>query len=324
MPHILYTIHMSEKKKLISIIVPVYNEEANLEWHHERIVNYLLSLKQAFEIIYVNDGSRDGSIDILRKLASKDSTTHYISFSRNFGKEAATTAGLAAARGDAAIMLDADGQHPIEMVDIFIKEWQKGYATVIGVRNNNGHTNFFKTLGSRLFYAILRLLHPDESGQHGLTDFRLVDRKIIDEYNKLTEHNRITRNLLDWLGYSRKLIPFETKERHAGTAAYSYRKLIKLAIDGIVKHSTKPLKFIGAVGLLISLLSATAGLFVLIEQYALSDPLKIHISGTALLALFLSFMVGVVLVCQGLLALYIENVYYESQGRPLYVIEEEG
>ncbi len=315
---------MASNKKLVSIIIPVYNEEANLEWHHKHIKDYLNTLPESFEIIYVNDGSRDNSLEVLRRLAKQDSVTRYLSFSRNFGKEAATTAGLATAKGDAAIMIDADGQHPIEMLETFIREWRAGYATVIGIRKSDGGASFAKRIGSHGFYFVLRLLGADNSSQHGLTDFRLVDRKIIDEYKKLTEHNRITRNLLDWLGYSRKLVPFETKERHAGTASYTYGKLLKLAIDGIVKHSTKPLQFIGVAGLIVSFLTAILGIFVLVEQYLLGDPMMIHFSGTALLAIFLSFMVGIVLVCQGMLALYIENVYYESQNRPLYVIEEEG
>jgi dolichol-phosphate mannosyltransferase len=151
----------------------------------------------------------------------------------------------------------------------------------------------------------------------------LIDRKVVDEYNKLTERNRVTRNLIDWLGFKRSLIPFDAKERHTGTAAYSFKKLVKLAIDGIVKQSTKPLKLIGILGLIISLLSVLAGLFFLIEQYLLSDPLGLAISGTALLALFLSFLVGIVLLCQGFLALYLENVYHETQNRPLYIIDEE-
>jgi dolichol-phosphate mannosyltransferase len=195
--------------------------------------------------------------------------------------------------------------------------------TVIGVRKSNTKASFVKKAGSRLFYAILRFLGSDESTQDGLTDFRLIDRKIIDEYNKLSEHNRVTRNLLDWLGYKRKLVPFEAKERHAGVASYSFRKLCKLAIDGIVKHSTKPLKFIGLLGFFISLLSFVILAFWIIDMYALSDPLRLGITGTAILGVFSGFMIGIVLTCQGLLALYIENIYYETQGRPLYIIEEE-
>lgn len=314
---------MADKLKLISIIIPLFNESANLEWHHQKMKNYLSELPIEYEFVYVNDGSSDKSLDIVRKLAKKDRVVRYISFSRNFGKEAATTAGLAKAKGDAAVIIDADGQHPIEVVGTFVEEWKKGYATVIGVRTEDGESRLFKRLGSKLFYLVLRALGADNSSQHGLTDFRLIDRKIIDEYNRLSEHNRITRNLLDWLGFSRKLVPFEAKERHAGVASYSLRKLIKLAIDGIVKHSTRPLKFIGIIGLLVSLVTAVLGLFIIVEQYIMGDPMRLYITGTAQLAIFLSFMVGIVLFCQGLLALYIENVYYETQNRPLYVIEEQ-
>lgn len=311
------------KHPLLSIIVPFFNERENLSWHHERIVKYLETLPLNYEFIYINDGSSDESLAIVKKIAKKDSTVRYISFSRNFGKEAATTAGLAKAKGDAAVIIDADGQHPIELVGTFIEEWKNGYATVIGVRTEDGESSLMKKIGSHAFYFILRLLGSDNSSQHGLTDFRLIDRKIINEYNRLSEHNRITRNLLDWLGFSRKLVPFEAAERHAGTASYSLKKLTKLAIDGVVKHSTRPLKFIGIIGLIISTITAILGVFIIVEQYILGDPMNLYITGSAQLAIFLSFMVGIVLFCQGLLALYIENVYYETQNRPLYVIEDQ-
>ena len=311
------------KRPLISIVVPFFNEQENLDWHHEKMASYLATLPIDYEFVYINDGSSDESLNIIRQIANANSSVRYISFSRNFGKEAATTAGLANARGDAAVIIDADGQHPIELVGTFIEEWQSGYATVIGIRKEDGEKRLLKRLGSHLFYFILRVIGSDNSSQHGLTDFRLIDRKIIDAYNRLSEHNRVTRNLLDWLGFTRKLIPFEAEERHAGVASYSLRKLTKLAIDGVVKHSTRPLKFIGIIGLIVSFITALLGLFIIVEQYLLNDPLHLYFTGSAQLAIFLSFMVGIVLFCQGLLALYIENVYYETQNRPLYVIEEQ-
>lgn len=311
------------KRPLISIVVPFFNEQENLDWHHEKMASYLATLPIDYEFVYINDGSSDESLNIIRQIAKADSSVRYISFSRNFGKEAATTAGLANARGDAAVIIDADGQHPIELVGTFVEEWQNGYATVVGIREEDGEKRLMKRVGSHMFYAILRFIGSDNSSQHGLTDFRLIDRKIINEYNRLSEHNRVTRNLLDWLGFTRKLVPFEAAERHAGTASYSFRKLAKLAVDGVVKHSTRPLKFIGIIGLIVSTVTALLGLFILIEQYILGDPLRLYFTGSAQLAIFLSFMVGIVLFCQGLLALYIENVYYETQNRPLYVIEEQ-
>jgi len=314
---------MSKNNPLISIVIPFFNERDNLEWHHKKMSNFLKESGINHEFIYVDDGSDDESLDIIKSLAINDSSIHYVSFSRNFGKEAATTAGLKAAKGDAVVMIDSDGQHPIELVKIFLLEWKKGYMQVIGIREEDGEKRIIKRVGSRAFYFILKFLGANNSSSHGLTDFRLIDRRIVDEYNRLSEHNRVTRNLLDWLGFSRTLVAFSAEERHAGQASYSMRKLIKLAIDGVVKHSTRPLKFIGVMGILISLFTAIFGMFIVIEQYMLGDPMRLHFSGSATLAVFTSFMIGVVLVCQGLLALYIENVYYETQNRPLYVVREE-
>lgn len=307
----------------LSLVIPVHNEEKNLSWHHEKIREYLTSSNLLYEVIYVDDGSSDNSLDIIKQLSETDTSVRYLSFSRNFGKEAATTAGLRKAAGDAAVIIDADGQHPVETISTFVEKWRAGAKIVIGVRKNSKKEGLLKSIGSHLFYFILKMLGANESSQQGLTDFRLIDRQVIDEYNKLTEHNRISRNLIDWLGFKRELVPFSANKRHAGEASYSFRKLFKLAIDGIVKHSTRPLKFIGIIGFLISLISLLVGMFVVIEQYALGDPLQLGITGSAVLAIFLSFMVGIVLFCQGLLALYLENVYYETQNRPLYIIDEE-
>lgn len=307
---------------LISIIIPVYNESQNLVWHHNKIKDFLSERKELFEIIYVNDGSTDNSLNILKKLSEKHKNVRYASFSRNFGKESATTAGMQLSKGDAVIIIDADGQHPIEMLGSFISSWKKGNHIVIGVRINDKGEGLLKTLGSKVFYSILKLLSNDESAKPGLTDFRLIDRRVVDEYNKLTEHNRITRNLVDWLGFRRDLIEFSSNKRHAGKASYSYGKLTKLAIDGVIKHSTMPLKIIGALGMLITALSFILGLFVIFEMYLLGDPMSLQITGTALLAVFLSFLVGILLICQGLLALYVEAVHKETQNRPLYIISE--
>lgn len=313
---------MKKKMTLLSIIIPVHNEAQNLMWHHDIIVDHMKKLNQDIEIIYVDDGSTDESLDIIKNL-SKHKNVGYITFSRNFGKEAATTAGLAKCQGEAAIMIDADGQHPIELVDKFINEWKNGYQVVIGVRESNTGEGFVKYIGSKFFYWILRVIGNTGNTDHGMTDFRLIDRRVIDEYNKLTEHNRITRNLIDWLGFRRTMIPFHAKQRHSGKASYSVRKLFKLAIDGIVKHSTRPLKLIGLIGALISTVSFVAGIAIVVEQYLLGDPMNLGITTSGFLALFLSFMIGIVLFCQGLLALYLENVYYETQNRPLFIISEE-
>jgi len=314
---------MQNIKSHLSIIIPVHNEEGNLEWHHKKIESTLKKLLLTHEIIYIDDGSTDNSLKIVKELQKKHDSVQYISFSRNFGKEAAISAGLKKAKGNVALILDADGQHPIELLKDFIAKWREGYEVVTGIRQSNQGEGVIKSVGSKLFYSLLRILDNGREATPGSTDFRLVDRKVIDQYNLLTERNRIARNLIDWLGFKNATIPFHARARHSGKAAYSYGKLVKLAIDGAITHSTRPLKLIGVLGLLISFVSVLLIIFLFVENYILADPLRLAVTGTAFLAIFLSFLIGVVLSCQGLLALYLENVYYETQNRPLYVVREE-
>jgi glycosyltransferase involved in cell wall biosynthesis len=307
---------------VISIIIPVFNEQANLAWHHEKITAHLAKLPYEFEVLYVNDGSRDKSLDILRSLAAQSSTTRYISFSRNFGKEAAMTAGLKACRGDAAIMLDADGQHPIEVLRDFISKWEAGGQVIIGVRRGNVNEGVIKRLGSRLFYRMLATMGGSGKSVAGATDFRLLDRRVIDAFNELSERNRMTRGLIDWLGFSREYVYFLALKRHGGKASYNVGKLIGLAMHGLVSQSTRPLQVTGFLGFFVTIVSAIMATLILVEKYGFHDILHLGISGSAILALFVSFLVGIMLVCQWLLALYIESIHTEAQNRPLYVIDE--
>jgi glycosyltransferase involved in cell wall biosynthesis len=314
---------MKNKEEFLSVVIPVRNEAGNIDWHHKKLAKTLDALGVRYEIIYIDDGSTDNSLNLIKDLVKKDTQTKYISFSRNFGKEAAITAGLKKSNGQAALIIDADGQHPIEMVDKFVEKWHEGYEMIIGVRQSNQGEGFIKSYGSKLFYILLKIVDNGYEVVHSSTDFRLIDRKVIDQYNLLTERNRVSRNLMDWLGFKKTTIPFNANARHSGKATYSYSGLVKLAIDGAIKHSTRPLKLIGLIGLVISFITILMMIFLLIEKYIFLDPLNLAVSGTALLALFLSFLVGIVLTCQGLLALYLENVYYETQNRPLYVVREE-
>lgn len=311
-----------KSKPLISIIIPAFNEAENLQWHHQEIQAYLKQNDLSYEFVYVDDGSQDNSPTILQKLSKNDSKVRVITLSRNFGKEAATTAGIAKAKGDVALIIDADGQHPIELLGSFLEKYQQGYEVIAGVRASNTGEGSIKRYGSKLFYAILKVISGTGS-ESGSTDFRLIDRKVMDAFNDMTERNRLSRNLIDWLGFKRIEIPFDARARHAGTASYSVRKLFTSALNGIVGHTTRPLKLIALLGGIISVTSAIAFVVMIINTYLLSDPLELGITGVAIVAVFISFLIGVVLVCQGLLALYLERVYFETQNRPLYVISEE-
>jgi dolichol-phosphate mannosyltransferase len=315
---------MKKTKPFISFVIPVYNEEGNLLWHYRQITKFAKKENLNYEVVYVNDGSTDNSLDILKNIRSKDGKVHFLAFSRNFGKESALTAGMRKAKGDAVISMDADGQYPLDKIPDFLAEWRKGAQVVVGVRGENPSETFVARLGSRAFYALLKMLDSQKDLVSRSTDFRLLDRRVVDEYNRLTERNRVARNLMDWLGFKRAYVAFDALERHDGKATYTFNKRFKAAMDGIVKHSTAPLKLIGAAGILISTVSVLTAIALAIETYVMGDPLNLSVTGTAILGLLLSFMIGIVLVCQGLLALYLENVYHETQNRPLYVIDEEG
>jgi polyisoprenyl-phosphate glycosyltransferase len=314
---------MARKDKLISLVIPVHNEAESLEWFFDDLNQSVKrsSSDYSFEYIFVDDGSTDESLNKIKRIVQKNDDAHFLSFSRNFGKEAATSAGLQAAHGDAVIMIDADGQHPSEIIVQLLERWEEGAEVVIGIRSSNQSEGFVKKYGSKLFYWILSRLN-EKGVTPSATDFRLVDRRVVSQFNRLTEHNRITRGLLDWLGFRRSYVEFDAPARKYGRATYSHSKLLRLALNSFVSHSTKPLKMIGALGLLVTLLSAITGLFILVEEWLLSDPMNLNITGTALLAVFLSFLTGIILVSIGLLALYIETIHSETQNRPLFIVAD--
>lgn len=308
--------------QLLSIIIPVYNEESNIPLIYAELKRTLQNLENIkAEIIFVNDGSVDKSGSIIESLVEQDESVKYIEFSRNFGKEFATTAGLRNCNGDAAIVIDADLQHPVELISDFVEKWRAGSDMVIGVRNKNSGKGIVKNFSSYLFYYLINFVGETKI-KNGATDFRIIDRKVINEFNSFTEHNRITRGLLDWLGFKKEYIYFNAQPRKNGKASYSSRKLFKLALSSFVSHSLFPLKFAGYLGTFIILISGPLGLYIFVDRYLLQDPFGFNFSGTAVLAVLNMFLVGVVLSCLGLIAIYIGSIQYEVMNRPIYVIRQ--
>lgn len=306
--------------KIISIIVPVHNEEKNIPLINAELLNVFAPLSlYDYEIIYVNDGSKDNSQEVIENLTQNDKRIKSIEFSRNFGKEAATSAGLQYATGNAAIAIDADLQHPVSLIPEFIKRWEGGADVVIGLRTKNIGQSSLKKLCSYLYYKFINAI-SDTPIEPGATDFRLIDRKVINEFNKFTEHERMTRGIIDWLGFRREFIKFEANERVNGEASYSFIKLAKLAISSSVAHSLAPLKFAGYLGIFIVLTSGFSGFAIFIERYMMNDIYGWNISGTAQLAVLMIFFIGILLMCLGLVALYIGNIHNEVSGRPLFVV----
>ncbi len=308
-----------QQQKKITIITPIYNEEESIPLFYNAIKKVLGPLPYTFNILFVNDGSRDASARKIEALAREDDSLGYIEFSRNFGKEAATTAGLNACEGDAAILIDSDLQHPVELIPEFLKHWENGSDVVVGVRAMSVSDSPVKRWGSKLFYRLMHLMSDTEMVPRA-TDYRLLDRTVIDEFNRFTEHERMTRGLIDWLGYKRVTVPFTANERIAGTAQYSLRKLWQLAINTFVSHSLLPLRLAGYLGALIVVVSIPLGIVMFIDHYFV--PLGFHFSGPAMLADILLFLVGIVLICMGLLAYYIGHIYQETRNRPIYVVRK--
>jgi glycosyltransferase involved in cell wall biosynthesis len=312
---------MSNSKKLISIIIPVYNEGKNLKALYDALNEFTAKLKYDFEFIFVDDDSADDSVQVLHRFAKKDDRIRIIELSRNFGKEAALSAGLHACLGDAAIMIDADMQMPVVLIKEFLIHWDKGSEVVVGVFSARSMSHV-RALGAKSFYGIMGAISHIPIVPHA-TDFRLVDRQVIDTFNELSEHNRMTRGLIDWIGFRRSYIYFEQAPRLHGEPNYSFSKLIKLAVNGLTAFSLVPLKLAGYLGVAILFVSIPVGLFMYIDKYLLHTAFGESIRGTAFVAILTLFLIGVVLACLGLMSLYIAHIYDEVLDRPLYVVRRQ-
>lgn len=310
-------------KKLISVVIPVCNEEKNISLLYASLTTVLkkLASKYRHEIIFINDGSSDKSGDLIEELAKKDSNVKYIEFSRNFGKEIATSAGLQYAKGNGAVIIDADLQHPSELIPEFVKKWEEGAEMVIGVREKNQGESFTKKLGSFLFHKIMNAIGEVKTVS-GATDYRLVDKIVIEAFGKFTERQRMTAKLLDWLGFKKDYVYFKAGHRSSGKASYSTSKLIKLAFSSFIGNSLLPLKIAGYLGVFITVLSGALGIFIFFEKYLFGDVWNLAPSNLAILVIFILFLVGIVLSCLGLIALYIANIYQEAMNRPMYIVRK--
>ena len=307
-------------KKVISVVVPVYNEEAGiLDFLDEQLLPVISSLPYTVEVVVVNDGSRDKTLTEINKCKlRKNKYFKIVSFTRNFGKEIALSAGIKEATGEAVILIDGDGQHPVEMIPKMITEWEKGAEIVTAVREEN--TTRHK-LGSRLYYVTMRMF-GNKKVVVGAMDFRLISRNVADEFNDFTERNRLTRGLIDWMGVPQTYIKVKTKNRVKGKPTYSAKRLARLTVDSLVSASRTPLLIFGYIGIFITVVSFLFGLFILIQQYILGDPLGLDWSGAVAMSVFVSFLVGLVLISQAITALYISQIHVEAKGRPLYIIDK--
>ena len=305
--------------KKISVVVPMYYEEEVAEECYKRTKNVLNELNNyEHEIIFVNDGSKDRTLEILEQIASNDKTVKVLSFSRNFGHQAAVQAGLKYTTGDAVVIMDADLQDPPELIKDMVKLWEDGNEVIYAKRKKREGESAFKLFTAKMFYKVLNGLSnveiPKDTG-----DFRLADRKVIDVINSLPEHDKFLRGLFSWVGFKQTPIEYERKERFAGKTKYPLKKMIKLAKDGIFSFSAKPLKFVGGIGILSIFLSIAILVYSLIS-YKLG--LNHLTAGWTSIMVTITFFTGVQLLSLYMIAEYISRIYEESKGRPVYIIDK--
>lgn len=309
---------------LLSVVVPLYNESDGVNlFHHKLLLPYIKKYtNNSFEIIYVNDGSSDNTLEQLTHIAKKNKRVKVVNLSRNFGKEIATTAGISVAKGKATIIMDGDGQHPPEKINDFLSKWHDGAQVVVGVRETNQNEGLIKKWGSKTFYKLFNSTSGAQIVPRS-TDFRLIDKAVQKEFLRFSERNRITRGLIDWLGFKRDYVAFHAPPRIAGEASYKTSQLVRLAINSFTSLSLKPLFFFGWIGLIITCSALICGLLILVEQFIMHDPLSLNFTGSALLGIFISFLVGIVLTSQGIIAVYLSHVHTQTQDRPLFIIDKQ-
>ncbi len=305
--------------KKISLVIPMYYEEQVAEECYKRVTKVLKSIENYdYEIIFINDGSKDKTLPILEKIADKDKKVKIISFSRNFGHQAAVTAGLKYVTGDAIVIMDADLQDPPELIPDMLKKWEEGYEVIYGKRKTREGESAFKLLTAKAFYTTLNKLSdveiPKDTG-----DFRLVDRKVVDVINSLPEHNKFLRGLFSWVGFKQYAYEYERKERFAGKTKYPLKKMIKLAQDGILSFSTKPLKIVGGLGILSVIISILILIYSIISYACNLNSLT---PGWTSLMCTMTFLGGVILISLWMIGEYIARIYDETKQRPQYIVDK--
>ncbi|RAN88246.1 glycosyltransferase [Bacillus sp. SRB_28] len=304
-------------KKLISVVVPMYFEEEVAQECYNRLKSVMLQNNINYEFVFVNDGSTDRTMEILSEIAANDYRTKIVNFARNFGHQIAVTAGIAAAKGDAIVIIDADLQDPPEVIPELIAKWEEGYEVVYAKRKQRKGETWFKLLTAKYFYKALNYMSdidiPKDTG-----DFRIIDRKVADVFNQMTERNRFIRGMMSWVGFRQTYVEYERDERFAGETKYPLKKMIKFASDGIIAFSTKPLRIVMSLGLLSVLISIIVLLYTITVKIIGNDTQ----TGWASIMVAITFFSGIQLLGLGIVGQYIARIYDESKNRPIYIVKE--
>jgi len=306
-----------KNKRLISVVVPVYNEEEVISVSYNKLKNALSGIKDNYELIFINDGSRDKTLIKLLEASKGDSRVKIIDFSRNFGHQCAISAGMDYASGDAVVVIDGDLQDPPEVIIEMIKKWDEGYHVVYGKRTERKGETFFKKATASIFYRLLNKL-TDVHVPEDVGDFRLIDRRVCDEMKKINEKNRYIRGLIAWLGFNQTEVTYVREKRFAGQTKYPLRKMIKFASNAIISFSYKPLKMATFIGSFIALFGAGYLIYVIYLKLFTAKTVQGWTSNISINLVFF----GIILFILGIMGEYIGRIYDEIKNRPLYVIKD--
>ncbi len=301
----------------ISVVIPLYNEEESISELYERLSLSLSNISEHYEIIFVNDASRDTTLQKVKAIAGENDRVKYLSFSRNFGHQIALTAGLQHAKGDVVVIMDGDLQDPPELIASLYAKWKEGYKVVYAKRSNRQGESFLKKITAKFFYRLVRKISsidiPLDTG-----DFRLIDKKVAHYLNAMPETNKFIRGQISWIGFNQTFVEFERDKRKFGKTNYTWRKMIRFAIDGITAFSNAPLKLATILGFLVS------GFAFLVIVYALFSLFVLHrvVTGWTSLIISSMFIGGIQLLTIGIIGEYISRITSDVRRRPLYIIDE--
>lgn len=309
---------MNDKPRY-SIVAPIYNEEGNIQILYDRICHVMDSTGEAWELVTVNDGSRDRSLELLEELAMKDSRIKVVNFARNFGHQIAVTAGLDYVSGDAAIIIDADLQDPPEMILEMIERWKAGYQVVYAVREQRKGESWFKLMTAKIFYRLIyRITDVDIPLDTG--DFRLMDRKVVDALQSMREHNRFIRGMTSWIGFKQTGITYVREARHSGETKYPLRKMVRFAMDAVTGFSYFPLQIMIYVSFVLGVLAVLAIPFIAVLRIVVGNEfLGGQVTTIVLLLLLSSFQLFFLFI----MGQYVARIYDETRNRPLYIVASE-
>ncbi len=305
------------EKKLITILVPAYNEQEVLPMLYERLTKLIDGMPNYnFEVLFVNDGSKDDTLKIIMELREKDKRICYVNLSRNYGKETAMIAGLDYSKGDAVVIIDADLQDPPELIPEMVKYWEEGYDDIYAKRRSRKGETFLKKFTSKMYYKVLQSFTRIDIGKDA-GDFRLLDRRCVEALKKMRESQRYTKGLYSWIGYNKKEILFDRDPRAAGKTKWNYGKLVNLSIDGITSFTTAPLRWATFFGIGISFIGFIYMIYTIIKTIVKG----IEVPGYASTIVIILFLGGIQLVFLGVIGEYLGRAFYETKERPLYFID---